>query len=66
MEMLPYAEDELMASMAAISLRRLQQISPSEGGRRVPPPPSPHKISGKLGHPFFCREGVDHKKTEAR
>jgi hypothetical protein len=39
--------------MVAISLQRLQQISPLGGGRRVPPPPPPQKIIGKLGHPFF-------------
>jgi hypothetical protein len=44
-----------MVSMVVISLRRLLQISPSEGVRRVPPPPPPppQKITGKLGHPFF-------------
>jgi hypothetical protein len=41
-----------MASMAAISLRQLQQISPSGGGRRVPPLP-PQKIMEKIERPFF-------------
>jgi hypothetical protein len=53
MEIPPYAKEESVVSMAAISLWQLQQISPSEGGRRVPPPPPPQKITGKLGHPFF-------------
>jgi hypothetical protein len=47
----PYAKEESMVSMAAISLWRLQQISPSKGGRRVQPPPQ--KITGKLERPFF-------------
>jgi hypothetical protein len=38
MEMLPYAKVESMVSMDMISLWRQQQISPSGGGRRVPPP----------------------------
>jgi hypothetical protein len=42
-----------MVSMAAISLWRQQQISPSGGGRRVSPPLSPQKIMGKIGHHFF-------------
>jgi hypothetical protein len=52
--------------MAAISLRRLQQISPSGGGRRVPPPLPPQKIIGKLERPLFCRYRVVYKKTEMR
>jgi hypothetical protein len=34
-----HAKDELVAMMATIFLRRQQQISHSEGGRRIPPPP---------------------------
>jgi hypothetical protein len=51
-EMLPYAKKELMVSMAVISLRRLQPISPFGGGRRVPPLPLPQKIIEKLGLHF--------------
>jgi hypothetical protein len=42
-----------MVTMAAISLQRQQQISPSGGGKRVPPLPSPQKIMGKIGCHFF-------------
>jgi hypothetical protein len=48
----PYAKEDLMVSMAVIFLQRLQQINPSGGGRRVPPPLLPQKIIGKLGRPF--------------
>jgi hypothetical protein len=48
----PYAKEESMVSIAAISLWRLQQISPSGGGRRVSPLPPPQKITWKLGRPF--------------
>jgi hypothetical protein len=47
----PYAKEESMVTMAAISLRRKQQISHSEGGRRVLSPPPPQKIMGKIGRP---------------
>jgi hypothetical protein len=49
----PYAKEESMVSVVAISLQWLQQISPSRGGRSVPPPPSPQKIMGKIGCLFF-------------
>jgi hypothetical protein len=39
----PYAKEESVAMTAAISHRRRQQVSPSRGGRRVPPLPLPQK-----------------------
>jgi hypothetical protein len=38
MKMPPYAKEESVAMMAAISLRWQQKINPSGGGRRVPSP----------------------------
>jgi hypothetical protein len=50
-----YAKEESMVLMEVISLRWLQQISPSGCGRRVPPPSLPQKIMGKIGHPFSVK-----------
>jgi hypothetical protein len=50
----PYAKEELLVSMAVISLRRQQQIRPSGGVRWILPPPQ--KIARKLGRPFFLNK----------
>jgi hypothetical protein len=42
-----------MVLMVAISLRQLQKISPSGGGRRVSPLPPPQKIVGNIVS-FWC------------
>jgi hypothetical protein len=60
----PDNKEESVAMMAAISHQRHEQVSPSRGGRRVPPPLLPQKIWGKQGIPFSLKQRHPQKRGD--